>query len=81
MPKMGLRIDNRMEDVLDVLSAHGYATTGMLIDETGMTRPTMAKRLDRLHAAGSIEYVHEPTALWRLVDDPRKSESEENPER
>ena len=73
--KMGLRIDDRMEDVLDTLAERGYATTGMLIDETGMTRPTLAKRLDRLHAAGAIEYVHEPTALWRLVEDPRGGRS------
>jgi len=70
--KMGLRIDDQMEAVLDAISEHGYATTGMLLDRAGMTRPTLAKRLDRLHAAEAIEYVHEPTAFWKLVDDPRE---------
>ncbi|WP_265108211.1 winged helix-turn-helix transcriptional regulator [Halosolutus halophilus] len=71
--EMGLRIDEKTEDVLEVLSQHGYATTGMLVDETGYSRPTVTKRLDRLHAAEKIEYVHEPTALWRLVENPRES--------
>ena len=70
--EMTLRVDGKMEDVLDVLTRHGYATTGMLVDETGYSRPTVTKRLDKLHAAEKIEYVHEPTALWRLVDDPRE---------
>ena len=70
--EMGLRIDEKTEDVLDALAIHGYATTGMLVDETGYSRPTVTKRLDRLHAAEKVEYVHEPTALWRLVDDPRE---------
>ncbi|MFC4990215.1 MarR family transcriptional regulator [Saliphagus infecundisoli] len=74
--EMPLRIDEKTEDVLDVLSKHGFATTGMLVDETGYSRPTVSKRLDRLHAAGSIEYLHEPTALWKLIEDPRAEESE-----
>ena len=69
---MGLRIDEKTDDVLEVLAQHGYATTGMLVDETGYSRPTVTKRLDRLHAAEKIEYVHEPTALWRLIEDPRE---------
>lgn len=75
--RMPLRVDETMADVLDVLSEHGYATTGMLVDETGFSRPTVTKRLDRLHAAGKIEYVHEPTALWRLVEDPREGDADE----
>jgi DNA-binding MarR family transcriptional regulator len=71
---MTLRVDEKMESVLETLAERGFATTGMLIDETDLTRPTLAKRLDKLHAAGAIEYVHEPTALWELVDDPREAE-------
>ncbi len=73
---MALRIDGKMRDVLDVFARHGYATTGMLVDETGYSRPTVSKRLDRLHAAGKIEYVHEPTALWKLIEDPREDTNE-----
>jgi len=71
---MTLRVDGKMEDVLDVLTRHGYATTGMLVDETGYSRPTVTKRLDKLHAAEKIGYVHEPTALWRLAEDPREND-------
>ena len=69
--KMALRIDSHTETVLDAFEREGDMTTGMLVDETGMTRPTLAKRLDRLHAAGCIEYKHEATALWTLLEDPR----------
>ena len=70
---MALRIDEKTDDVLDVFTTHGYATTGMLVDESGYSRPTVSKRLDRLHASGCIEYVHEPTALWKLIEDPREN--------
>jgi len=69
---MTLRVDEKMDSVLDTLAERGFATTGMLIEETELTRPTLAKRLDKLHASGAIEYVHEPTALWELVNDPRE---------
>ena len=70
--KMALRIDDKTEMVLDAFQIHGYATTGYLHEETGLTRATLAKKLGRLHAAGCIEYVHEPTAFWELVEDPRE---------
>lgn len=72
--RMALRIDAKTDDVLDVFTEHGYATTGMLVDESGYSRPTVSKRLDRLHAAGCIEYVHEPTALWKILEDPREND-------
>lgn len=73
--QMPLKMDAMMESVLDTFVAtDGYATTGYLVDEVNSTRPTVSKRLDRLYAAGCIEYVHEPTAFWRLVDDPREEE-------
>ncbi|WP_273835092.1 helix-turn-helix domain-containing protein [Halococcus sp. PRR34] len=68
---MALRIDERMAAVLDAFAEHGDMTTGMLVDETGMTRPTLKSRLDQLAAAECIEYKHENTALWTLIEDPR----------
>lgn len=69
---MGVKIEDKMVDVIEVfLATDNYATTGYLVDETGYSRPTVSKRLDRLHAAECIEYVHPPTAFWRLVEDPR----------
>ena len=76
--KMPVKMDSTMASVLDVfVETDGYATTGYLVDEVGSTRPTISKRLDRLHAADHIEYVHEPTAFWRLVGDPREEDGED----
>jgi hypothetical protein len=73
-----LKIDDTMRDVLDVFVAtDGYATTGYLVDGANSTRPTITKRLDRLHAAECIKYVHEPTAFWQLVNDPREEQDDE----
>lgn len=74
---MPVKMDETMVDVLEVFhQTGGYATTGYLVDETGTSRPTVSKRLDRLHAAGCIVYVHEPTAFWRLEWDPREGEDD-----
>lgn len=72
---MALRTDKTMGDVLDVIAEYDCATTGYIVDETGYSRPTVSKRLDRLHAAGCIEYLHEPTALWVLIEDPREEQN------
>lgn len=72
---MALPIDDALEAVLEVFVAtDGYATTGYLVDETGLSRPTISKRLDRLRVTDCIEYVHEPTAFWQLKSDPRTDE-------
>jgi DNA-binding MarR family transcriptional regulator len=68
---MPLRIDDNTELVIEEFLTHGNLTTGALVDFTGLSRPTVTKRLDRLHAAEYVEYLHEPTALWQLTDDPR----------
>lgn len=68
---MALRVDPLMSEILNHL-ADGRATTGALVDWTDSTRATVTKRLDKLTAADCIEYAHEPTALWVLVDDPRE---------
>lgn len=68
---MALKIDENTEKVIDEFVEKGNLTTGSLTDFTDLSRPTVTKRLDRLHAADYIEYLHEPTALWRLLEDPR----------
>ncbi len=74
--QMPVKIDDMMGKILDAFAGtDGYATTGYLVDEADSTRPTVTKRLDRLHAADCIEYVHEPTAFWRLKQDPREDQS------
>ena len=69
---MALRINDKTEMVLDAFQTRGYATTGYLLEETGLTSPTLSTKLGRLHTASCIEYVHEPTAFWELVEDPRE---------
>jgi len=68
---MPLRIDENTEKVIEEFIEHGNLTTGALVDFTELSRPTVTKRLDRLSAAEYVAYLHEPTALWRLTDDPR----------
>ena len=68
---MALKIDENTEKVIDEFVEKGNLTTGSLTDFTDLSRPTVTKRLDRLRAADYIEYLHEPTALWRLLEDPR----------
>jgi DNA-binding MarR family transcriptional regulator len=71
--QMPLKRDDNLDQVLDEFVEKGNLTTGALVDFTDLSRPTVTKRLDRLHAAECIEYLHEPTALWRLVEDPRET--------
>ncbi|RLM94295.1 winged helix-turn-helix transcriptional regulator [Haloarcula sp. Atlit-7R] len=72
-------IDDLMDEILDLFQEEGNLTTGALIDMTGTSRQTVKKRLDKLHAAECIVHVHSPTALYRLVDDPRE-DSEASPQ-
>jgi len=74
---MPLKRDDNLERVLDEFVEKGNLTTGALVDFTDLSRPTVTKRLDRLHAGDHVEYLHEPTALWRLVDDPREEDGGE----
>jgi DNA-binding MarR family transcriptional regulator len=69
---MPLRIDENTEKVIEQFIKKGNLTTGALVDFTDLSRPTVTKRLDRLYAADYIGYVHEPTALWQLSEDPRQ---------
>lgn len=75
--EMPVKMDEKMDAVLDAFDEHdGYATTGALVNITGFSRPTVTKRLDRLYAAGCVEYADEPTAFWQLVEDPRDREAD-----
>ncbi len=71
---MPVRTDEIMNRILNAFhETDGYATTGYLVDAANSTRPTVTKRLDRLYAGDCIEYIHEPTAFWRLKEDPRNN--------
>lgn len=67
---MTIRITDSTEHVLDVLHT-GRATAGYIADETGLSRQTVHNQLNQLLAAEHVQYVHDPTGLYELVDDPR----------
>ena len=71
---MPVKIDENLEKILEVFQERGNVTTGFLVDATGLYRPTVTKRLDRLHAGDCIRYLHKPTALWELKSDPRDND-------
>lgn len=71
---MPLRVTESTEEILDLFEEHGNLTTGAICEFTGLSRATVTRHLDRLHAAECVEYLHEPTALWQLVEDPRDLE-------
>jgi len=56
--------------ILDELQK-GRCTQGFLVDETGYSRNQVHIRLGILAAADHVERIHEATALYQLVDDPR----------
>ncbi len=75
---MTIKIDENLQKVVTVFKLTGnYATTGHLVKETGLSRPTVTKRLDRLDSANCTEYVHESTGFRRLVRDPRDDKTME----
>jgi hypothetical protein len=71
---MALAVDQLMDEMLEYFVEEGNLATGALVDWTGKTRATVTGRLNRLRAADCIEYVHEPTGLHRLTEDPREEE-------
>ena len=52
---MPLRIDANTEKVIAAFVSHGNLTTGALVEFTGLSRPTVTKRLDRLYAPEYVE--------------------------
>jgi Mn-dependent DtxR family transcriptional regulator len=65
-------IDPIMMEILNLFQEEGNLTTGALVTRTERSRLTVTKRLDKLRAGGYVEYVDEPTALHRLIEDPRE---------
>lgn len=58
------------EAILDELHA-GARTKKAIVDATGLHRNTVGNRLDVLEAGDVIECIHDSTALYELVEDPR----------
>jgi len=62
--------------ILDEL-AESAMTKKAIVDSTGLHRNTVGNRLDVLAAGNLINCIHETTALYRLVSDPRMKNTEE----
>ena len=69
---MAIEVDPLMDEMLTYFEREGNLTTGALVDWTEKSRATVTGRLNQLRAADCIEYVHKPTGLHRLTDDPRE---------
>lgn len=55
------------EKILEQL-AEGPRTKGAIVDATDLHRNTVYQHLKNLRIAGQIEFLHEPTKLYQLVD-------------
>lgn len=51
------------------------ATVGRIAANTGRSRETVRQNLKELRAAGHVERLHAPTGEYRLLEDPRNSDS------
>lgn len=67
-------------DILDELRA-GARTKKAIVDETELHRNTVGNRLDVLEAGDVIKCIHETTALYELVDDPRRDDPDDTDRR
>lgn len=67
---MAVKITPSTEAILNVLK-EGRATPGYLQERTGLSRNTVQNQLRSLLSGDCVRYVHEPTGLYELVEDPR----------
>lgn len=63
-------------EILDLL-AEGRATQGYLVDRSGRSRNQVHNRLALLAASGYVDRIHDSTALYELVEDPREAAADE----
>ncbi|MDL5361329.1 hypothetical protein [Halalkalicoccus sp. NIPERK01] len=67
------------EKILDELR-DGARTKGAIVDATGLHRNTVGGRLPVLEAGDAIRCIHDSTALYELVDDPRGTNDTATPD-
>lgn len=58
------------------LLAEGRCTQGYIVDQTDIPRYKVHERLKLYGAAGYARNLHESTALWELLEDPREKDNE-----
>lgn len=70
-PDVAVDITETDREILRLLQ-QGRCTQGYLVDETSRSRQQVHNRLNILRAAGYVDRIHGSTALYELVEDPRK---------
>ena len=70
-------INESDEKILDALQ-EGRGTPALLIDETGLSKPTVHSRLKLLITTGSVEKIHD-SGVYELVEDPRDQKHNDDP--
>lgn len=70
---MSVKLTDADHAILDMLY-DGRCTQGYIVAETGLSRQHVYNRLNVLTAAGYVRRVHDATALYELVEDPRDTE-------
>lgn len=66
-----MELDETDNTILDML-AEGRCTQGYIVDQTEIPRYKVHERLKMYGVAGYAKNLHENTALWELIDDPRE---------
>ena len=77
---MGIQYTESLHEVLDWFNDEPCtcATIGQISDNTGYSRETVRKNMRELTAADCAELRHGPTALYRLIRDPRDDDHQDN---
>lgn len=76
--RVGSNISGDLETVVEFMAQkeHEGFTLGYLNDSLEIDRITLKQLLTLLENNGYVELLHEPTALWRLVTDPRTEDQD-----
>jgi DNA-binding IclR family transcriptional regulator len=70
-----VKLTDQDHKILDLLS-EGRCTQKYIVDETGIPRHKVHERLKIYDTVGLARNLHETTALWELVRDPREDDDE-----
>jgi DNA-binding Lrp family transcriptional regulator len=68
---MAVELTEADHAILDCL-IKGRCTQGYIVDETNLSRQQIHNRLNVLTAAGYIKRIHDSTALYEIINDPRE---------
>ena len=67
---MAIELTDTDHAILNLL-VEGRCTQGYIVDKTDISRQQIYNRLNVLTAAGYVKKIHNSTALYELVNNPR----------